>query len=72
MIPRPLIKDLHRGRRGPVRHASDPAAVERMAFPRLAAFAEVAWGTAGDYADFLRRLPGHLAGLDVQVGEVMP
>jgi hexosaminidase len=37
-----------------------PADVERRAFPRLSAFAEVAWGTADDYEDFLLRLPGHL------------
>ena len=30
-----------------------PRGVEYMAFPRLCAFAEVAWGTAGDYPDFL-------------------
>jgi len=53
-------------------HMPDPAHVERMAFPRLSAFAEVAWGSAGDYSDFLRRLPDHLAGLGVEVGAVMP
>ncbi len=40
-----------------------PADVERRAFPRLCAFAEVAWGTAGDYPDFLARLRAHLARL---------
>ncbi len=40
-----------------------PAHVERQAFPRLSAFAEVAWGTAGDYDGFLARLPSHLARL---------
>jgi len=43
-----------------------PDDVLRQAFPRLCAFAEVAWGTADDYDDFLTRLPSHLAhlGLD--------
>ena len=43
-----------------------PQDVLRQAFPRLCAFAEVAWGTADDYDDFLNRLPSHLArlGLD--------
>ncbi|MFI6484020.1 beta-N-acetylhexosaminidase [Nonomuraea sp. NPDC050663] len=51
----------------------DPEAVERMAFPRLCAFAEVAWGSADDdYTDFLRRLPSHLARLGVASGPVMP
>ncbi|GAA5085316.1 hexosaminidase [Thermocatellispora tengchongensis] len=37
-----------------------PEHVEYMAFPRLCAFAEVAWGTAGDFEGFLARLPAHL------------
>ncbi|GIG21596.1 beta-N-acetylhexosaminidase [Cellulomonas chitinilytica] len=44
-------------------HLATPADVERAAFPRLCAFAEVAWGTAGPYDDFLARLPTHLARL---------
>ncbi|SNT22522.1 hexosaminidase [Streptosporangium subroseum] len=52
-----------------------PARVEYMAFPRLCAFAEVAWGTAGDYPDFLGRLEAHLARLTargVNVGPLNP
>lgn len=39
-----------------------PARVEYMAFPRLAALAEVAWTPAAerDYTNFLARLPSHL------------
>ncbi len=44
-------------------HLATPADVERAAFPRLCAFAEVAWGTTGAYDDFLARLPTHLARL---------
>ncbi|WP_258725348.1 beta-N-acetylhexosaminidase [Cellulomonas sp. NS3] len=44
-------------------YLATPADVERQAFPRLCAFAEVAWGTAGAYDDFLSRLPTHLARL---------
>ncbi|WP_328808002.1 beta-N-acetylhexosaminidase [Nonomuraea antri] len=40
------------------------AHVEYMAFPRLCALAEVAWGTAGEYAEFGERLRGHLERLD--------
>lgn len=52
-----------------------PADVERQAFPRLLAFAEVAWGSAGDYSDFLRRLDPHLTRLAAQgvsVGPLIP
>ncbi|MEO3813673.1 beta-N-acetylhexosaminidase [Sphaerisporangium sp. B11E5] len=52
-----------------------PERVEYMAFPRLCAFAEVAWGTPGDYPDFLRRLDPHLARLTAQgvhVGPLVP
>lgn len=42
-----------------------PAAVEYMAFPRAAAFAEVAWSPAPrDGDDFAARLPAHLERLD--------
>lgn len=34
--------------------------LDYMAFPRVAAFAERAWGSRADYADFLRRLLPHL------------
>ncbi len=44
-------------------HLPTPADVERQAFPRLCAFAEVAWGTTSSYDGFLRRLPTHLARL---------
>ncbi|GLW07998.1 beta-N-acetylhexosaminidase [Microtetraspora sp. NBRC 13810] len=50
-----------------------PEHVEYMAFPRLCAFAEVAWGSAGDFPDFLTRLPAHLdrlAALGVNLGPV--
>ncbi|RJL30881.1 beta-N-acetylhexosaminidase [Bailinhaonella thermotolerans] len=43
-----------------------PERVEYMAFPRLCAFAEVAWGTAGDYGEFLARLGPHLDRLRAQ------
>ncbi|WP_232326737.1 beta-N-acetylhexosaminidase [Microbispora sp. ATCC PTA-5024] len=49
-----------------------PEHVEYMAFPRLCAFSEVAWGTAGDYPDFLRRLGPHLERLGVRQGPVIP
>ena len=42
--------------------------LDYMAFPRVAAFAERAWGSGADYADFLNRLTTHLrrlAALDV-------
>ncbi|MGC8511109.1 MAG: beta-N-acetylhexosaminidase [Acidimicrobiales bacterium] len=38
--------------------------LDYMAFPRLAAFAEVVWGTAGSLAAFRPRLVSHLARLD--------
>jgi hexosaminidase len=40
--------------------------VERRAFPRLSALAEVVWSPVArkDYADFRRRLPGLLARFD--------
>jgi len=42
--------------------------LEYMTFPRMCAFAEVAWSGGGcaDYADFLNRLRPHLRRLDVQ------
>ncbi|RHA37791.1 beta-N-acetylhexosaminidase [Cellulomonas rhizosphaerae] len=50
-----------------------PDDVLRQAFPRLCAFAEVAWGTADDYDDFLDRLPAHLARLGLgQSGSTRP
>jgi len=40
--------------------------LDYMVFPRLCAFAEMAWGSPGrDPAQFLNRLPAHLARLDV-------
>ncbi len=47
-----------------------PEQVEYMAFPRLCAFAEVAWGSPRDYPDFLRRLDPHLARLAAQGGRI--
>ncbi len=44
-------------------HMESLRRVEYMAYPRLCAFAEVAWGTAGDFADFHDRLVPHLARL---------
>ncbi|MDH2424459.1 beta-N-acetylhexosaminidase [Sphaerisporangium sp. TRM90804] len=52
-----------------------PRQVEYMAFPRLCAFAEVAWGSPNDYPDFLQRLDPHLARLaaqGVQIGPLVP
>ncbi|MBO3745245.1 beta-N-acetylhexosaminidase [Streptosporangiaceae bacterium NEAU-GS5] len=40
-----------------------PGDVLAAAFPRLPAFAEVAWGSTGDYGDFLERLGPHLESL---------
>ncbi|MFI6597612.1 beta-N-acetylhexosaminidase [Nonomuraea sp. NPDC050536] len=37
-----------------------PEQVEYMAFPRLCALAEVAWGTTGDFAEFEERLARHV------------
>lgn len=37
-----------------------PQHVEYMAFPRMSALSEVAWGTAGDMEEFTRRLQPHL------------
>ena len=47
-------------------YLATPRNVEYMAFPRLAALAEVVWTPAAskDYADFLERLPEHLERLD--------
>ena len=44
-----------------------PSRVEYMAFPRLAALAEVGWSSAAtrNYADFRARLPRHLQRLNV-------
>ncbi|MDE3082960.1 MAG: beta-N-acetylhexosaminidase [Acidobacteriota bacterium] len=38
--------------------------LDYMAFPRLCAFSEVVWGTAGDLEEFRARLRTHLARLD--------
>jgi hexosaminidase len=38
--------------------------LDYMAFPRLSAFSEVAWGTSGDLGGFRKRLVDHLARLD--------
>lgn len=38
--------------------------LDYMAFPRLSAFSEVAWGTSGDLHEFRARLEDHLARLD--------
>jgi len=40
------------------------ARLDYMAFPRLSAFSEVVWGTAGDVEQFRPRLEQHLARLD--------
>ena len=45
-------------------HMESARRIDYMAFPRLCAFAEVVWGTAGDYADFATRLESHLDRLD--------
>ena len=39
----------------------DPKQVEYMAFPRIAALAEVVWSSKDgrDYSDFVRRLEAH-------------
>ncbi len=38
--------------------------LDYMAFPRLSAFSEVVWGTAGELGEFRTRLRAHLARLD--------
>ncbi len=49
------------------------ADVDRMAFPRMCALAEVAWGTAADFGGFTRRLAGRhlgrLQAMGVAVGD---
>ena len=45
-------------------YAATPARAEYDLMPRLAAVAEVAWGTAGDEADLRERLKHHLRRLD--------
>jgi hexosaminidase len=40
------------------------ARLDYMAFPRLSAFSEVVWGTAGDIGEFRPRLEQHLTRLD--------
>ncbi len=45
-------------------YIADVAHLDYMAFPRLAAFAEVVWGTAGSLTEFRARLVSHLARLD--------
>lgn len=42
----------------------DERALEYMAFPRLCALAEVAWGTQTSFRDFSRRLEAHLPRLE--------
>jgi len=48
-------------------YLATPKRVEYMAFPRLAALAEVVWTPPArkDYAGFLRRLDTHLARLAI-------
>jgi hexosaminidase len=48
-------------------YITGPKQVEYMAYPRMAALAEVLWSPAAqrDYADFLGRLASHLGRLDV-------
>jgi hexosaminidase len=54
-------------------HMDSPRRVDYMVFPRLSAFAEVAWSPAGrDVAEFLPRLEGHLARLDALGVEYRP
>ena len=55
-------------------HLDDPRRVDYAAFPRLAAFAEVAWSDPGrrDLADFRRRLREHLGRLDAFGVEYRP
>ena len=45
-------------------YAATPARAEYDLMPRLAAVAEVAWGTVGEEADLQRRLVPHLRRLD--------
>jgi hexosaminidase len=45
-------------------YVPDEQALEYMAFPRICALAEVAWGTRTSYRDFTRRLQEHLPRLE--------
>ncbi|WP_017594030.1 beta-N-acetylhexosaminidase [Nocardiopsis potens] len=54
-------------------HMDSPRTVDFMVFPRLSAFAEVAWGPAErDYREFLPRLEAHLGRLDAIGVEYRP
>ncbi len=54
-------------------HMDSPRAVDFMAFPRLAAFAETVWSPGGrDYREFLPRLESHLVRLDALGVEYRP
>jgi hexosaminidase len=53
-------------------HMESARRIDYMAFPRLCAFAEVVWGTAGALPDFLDRLGPHLARLDALGVEYRP
>jgi hexosaminidase len=54
-------------------HLSGARAIDYAMFPRLCAFAEVAWGTAEpELAPFTARLAGHLARLDEMAVEYRP
>jgi hexosaminidase len=58
-------------------HADSPRVLDYLAFPRLAAFAEVAWSPAApaagrDLADFRARLDTHLSRLDALGVEYRP
>jgi hexosaminidase len=54
-------------------HADSVRAVDYLVFPRLCAFAETVWSSAGkDPADFSHRLEGHLRRLDALGVEYRP
>lgn len=53
-------------------HMDSPRTVDFFTFPRLAAIAEALWATHKNYDDFWRRLPAHLARLDVIGVEYRP
>ncbi len=69
VIPDELDATLHHHVRGAqvqlwTEYIDSVARLDYMAFPRLSAFAEVVWGTAGELGEFRHRLEDHLERLD--------
>ena len=62
----PLLRGRVRGAQAQLwtEYIDSAARLDYMAFPRLCAFSEVVWGTAGDVEDFRPRLEHHLERLE--------